>query len=89
MLKKHMNMQLHQLERFNREMEVRATRVESLDIRNKWLQAKKIKNYQSEYDRIRGHMENSVLPYQTTAKVKDRKATLEKLGAKAFDTMRY
>ena len=84
-----MNMQLHQLERFNKEMEVRAARTENLDLRNKWLQAKKVKNYQSEYDRIRGHMENSVLPYQTTAKVKDRKAALERLGARAFDTIRY
>ena len=84
-----MNMQLNQLERYNKEMEVRAARVENLDIRNKWLHAKKVKNYQSEYDRIRGHMENSVLPYQTTAKVKDRKAALERLGARAFDTIRY
>ena len=82
-------MQLHRLERFNKEMEVRAARTERLDLRNKWLQAKKIKNYQSEYDRIRGHMENSVLPFQTTAKVRDRKAALETLGARAFDAMRY
>ena len=82
-------MQLHQLERFNRELEVRAARTENQDLRNKWLEAKKVKNYQSEYDRIRGHMENSVLPFHTTAKVKDRKAALERLGAKAFDTMRY
>ena len=82
-------MQLRQLERFNKEMEVRASRTENLDLRNKLLQAKNVKNYQSEYDRIRGHMENSVLPFYTTAKVKDRKAALEKLGARAFDTMRY
>ena len=82
-------MQLHQLERFNKKMEVRAARTENLDLRNKWLQAKKIKNYQSEYDRIRGHMENSVLPFQTTAKVQNRKAALEKLGGKEFDAIKY
>ena len=33
-------------------------------------------------------MEGSVIPYVTTAKVKNRKKELEKLGAQAFDTMR-
>ena len=88
MLRKHMNMQVHQLERLNKDIEVRVNRAQNLYIRNKWLQQKNIKNYQSEYDRIRGHMENSVMPYVTTAKVKNRKKELEKLGAQAFDTMR-
>ena len=83
-----MNMQLHQLDRLNKEIEVRASRTQNLDIRNKWLHAQKVKNYQSEYDRIRSHMNNSVLPYQTTPQVKNRKKALEKLGAQAFDTMR-
>ena len=83
-----MNMQLHQLERMNKEVEVRAARVENLEIKNKWLRAQKIKNYQSEYDRIRGHLENSVLPYVETRTVRNRKAVLERLGAQAFDTMR-
>ena len=83
-----MNMQLHQLEGMNKEVEVRAARVENLEIKNKWLRAQKIKNYQSEYDRIRGHLENSVLPYVQTRTLRDRKAALERLGAQAFDTMR-
>ena len=83
-----MNMQLHQLERMNKEVEVRAARVENLEIKNKWLRAQNIKNYQSEYDRIRGHLENSVLPYVETRTVRNRKAVLERLGAQAFDTMR-
>ena len=88
MLKKYMNMQLHQLERMNKEVEVRAARVENIEIRNKWLRAQKIKNYPSEYDRIRAHMDNSVLPYVETRKVRNCKAELERLGARAFDTMR-
>ena len=83
-----MNMQVHQLERLNKDIEVRVNRAQNLYIRNKWLQQKNIKNYQSEYDRIRGHMENSVMPYVTTEKVKNRKKELEKLGAQALDTMR-
>ncbi len=88
MLRKHMNMQVHQLDRLNKDIETRVNRVQNLYIRNKWLQQKNIKNYQSEYDRIRGHMENSVMPYVTTAKVKNRKQELEKLGAQAFNSIR-
>jgi uncharacterized protein (DUF111 family) len=88
MLAKHMNMQVHQMERLNKEIEVRTARRANLDIRNKWLQAKKIKNYQSEYDRIRSHMADSSVPFQTREKLKDRKSFLESLGAQAFDGIR-
>ena len=83
-----MDMQLHQLERLNKDIQVRASRTQNLDIRNKWLHAQKVKNYQSEYDRIRSYMNDSVLPYQTTPQIKNRKKALEKLGAQAFHTMR-
>ena len=82
-----MNMQLKQLERLNREMEVRGTRKANLEIRNKWVQSKNIKNYQSEYDRIRSHMANSVVPFVTVERLQSRKSVLERLGAKAFDGM--
>ena len=81
-------MQLHQLERMNREMEVRSTRKVNLEIRNTWQQAKNIKNYQSEYDRIRSHMANSSVPFETVERLNNRKTVLEKLGAQAFDGMR-
>ena len=82
-----MKMQLRQIERLNKEIEVRHSRRENLDIRNKWLQAKKIKHYQSEYDRIRSHMANSTLPFTTQHAVRNRKNVLEKLGARAFHFM--
>ena len=87
MLAKHMNMQLKQLERMNKEMEVRSSRRANLEIRNKWMQAKNIKNYQSEYDRIRSHMANSSVPFETVQRLSNRKSVLEKLGAKALDGM--
>jgi uncharacterized protein (DUF111 family) len=83
-----MNMQVHPLERLNKDIEVRSARRANLDIRNKWLQAKKINNYQSEYDRIRNHMADSSIPFQTREKVRDRKSFLASLGAQAFDTIR-
>ena len=88
MLAKHMNMQLKQLERMNKEMEVRSTRKANLEIRNKWHQAKNIKNYQSEYDRIRSHMANSAVPFETVQRLNNRKSVLEKLGSQAFEGMR-
>ena len=87
MLAKHMNMQLRQLERMNKEMEVRGTRKANLEIRNKWVQSKNIKNYQSEYDRIRSHMANSAVPFESVERLQSRKSVLERLGAKAFDGM--
>ena len=88
MLAKHMRMQLSQLEAMNKEIEVRHARRANIDIRNKWQQAKTVKNYQSEYDRIRSHLGNSSMPYVTKQTVMNRKKTLEALGAKAFDFMK-
>ena len=87
-----MDMQTHQLERMNKEIEVRHNRKANIEIRNGWLRAKTIKNYQTEYDRIRNHMANSAVnstgEWMTREKIKNRKTELEKLGAKAFDVMR-
>ena len=88
MLAKHMRMQLNQVQEMNKEIEVRNARRTNIDIRNRWLQAKTVKNYQSEYDRIRSHLGNSSLPYVTRSVVINRKKTLEALGAKAFDGIR-
>ena len=88
MLAKHMRMQLSQLEAMNKEIEVRHARRANIDIRNKWQQAKTVKNYQSEYDRIRSHLGNSSMPYVTKQTVMNRKKQLEALGAKAFDFMK-
>ena len=87
MLAKHMRMQLSQLEAMNKEIEVRHARRANIDIRNKWQQAKTVKNYQSEYDRIRSHLGNSSIPFVTKQTVMSRKKALEALGAKAFDFM--
>ena len=91
-MRKYMDMQSSQLERINKEIELRHNRTANLNIRNGWLQAKTIKNYQSEYDRIRNHMANSAVntrgEWMTREKLKNRKRALEMLGAQAFDGMR-
>jgi uncharacterized protein (DUF111 family) len=83
MIARHMKIQLDNLERMNKETNIRNSRRANIDIRNKWMEAKTVKNYQSEYDRIRNHMASSSLPYKTKDAVIQRKAVLERLGAKA------
>ncbi len=88
MLARHVRMQLNQLKGMSREIEVRQAMRANLDIRNKWMQANTVKNYQTEHDRIRKHLNNITMPHTTKAVVLQRKQTLEALGAKAFDVMR-
>ena len=81
-------MQTHQLERMNKEIETRHNRKSNLEIRNGWLRAKTIKNYQSEYDRIRGELGTSMMPYVLMEQLIKRKSVLEKLGAQAVSGIR-
>ena len=87
-----MNMQISQLERLNKDIETRHNRIANIAIRNGWLRAQTIKNYQSEYDRIRNHLAtsatNSTGEWITRDKLNNRKGALEKLGAQAFHGMR-
>jgi hypothetical protein len=58
---------------------------ENIEIRNQWMCAKTIKNYKTEYDRIRNHLEHSTTPRTTRDQIIKRKETLEDIGARAFD----
>jgi hypothetical protein len=51
------------------------------------MRAKTIKNYQSEYDRIRSHLSDTTLPGVTREQILKRTKTLESLGARAFDNI--
>jgi uncharacterized protein (DUF111 family) len=83
MIARHMKIQMDNLERKNKEANIINSRRANIDIRKKWMEAKTVKNYQSEYDRIRNHMASSSLPYKTKEAVIQRKAVLERMGAKA------
>ena len=81
-------MQSHQLERMNKDIELRQNRKSNLEIRNGLLRAQTIKNYQSEYDRIRGELKTSMMPYVLMEQLIKRKSALEKLGAQAVNGIR-
>ena len=68
-------------------LEIHQTKVSSLALRNQWLRDQKIANYLNEYDRIRGELSKSNLQGKTVEMLKIRKQMLEKLGAKAFDSL--
>jgi hypothetical protein len=84
-LARYSKMQTKQLQHLNEQIEARASRQQNIVIRNQWMQAKTSKNYQTEYDRIRSHLENNLIPHATKEKVKNRKRDLEALGARAID----
>ena len=84
-LSRHMKKQTKQLMHLNEQIETRAARQQNIVLRNSWMQAKTSKNYQTEYDRIRSHLANSIVPHQTRENINKRKKVLESLGTQAVD----
>jgi hypothetical protein len=72
-LARHMKKQTKQLQHLNEQIEVRAARRQNIALRNSWMQAKVSKNYQTEYDRIRNHLQNSIAPGHTVETINKRK----------------
>ena len=62
-------------------------RTKSTALRRRILEKQQKRNYQSEYDRIRSHVEDSETPSLTKDRLKGRQARLKALGAKAVDTI--
>ena len=80
-------MQLNQAKYLNDQAEIFQNRTKSTALRREILQKQQSRNYQSEYDRIRSHVENSATPSLTKKHITDRQAHLKKLGARAVDTI--
>ena len=77
LLARRSKMQTKQLEQLNHQIEVRASKVKNLALRNQWQQAKTIKNCQSEYNRIRNHLnDNTLIPNTTRLQVNNIKKPL-------------
>lgn len=63
-------------------------RIASVALRKEFLEKQKMKNYSSEYDRLRAHLEtNSTMPYQTRSGLKNRVDHLKALGARAVESI--
>ena len=60
------------------------TREALVQFRYKAIERQRISNYSGEYDRVRGMLQQSMLPSETVKRLKDREDELKKLGARAF-----
>ena len=86
-LNHYQRMQLSQVKYLNDMADVFQNRTKSTALRREILQKQQQRNYQSEYDRIRSHVEDSATPAQTKGHLRNRQADLKKLGAKAVDSI--
>ena len=64
-----------------------ANRTKSIAFRKEVLEKQKRRNYQSEYERLRHHVENSATPSLTRDRLKSRTDHLKSLGARAVDSI--
>ena len=86
-LNHYQRMQLTQVKYLNDMADAFQNRTKSVHLRKEILQKQDQRNYRSEYERIRSHVENSATPALTKDHIKDRQAHLKKLGARAVDTI--
>ena len=86
-LNHYQRMQLTQVKYLNDMAEAFQNRSKSVHLRKEILQKQDQRNYRSEYERIRNHVENSATPALTKHHVTDRVTHFKKLGARAVDTI--
>ena len=81
-MERYSKMQLSQLKHLNDQIKARLMRTTNVALVNEWRQKQNIRNYQSEYDRIRNELANSALPFHTQEGVKKITIELQNMGAK-------
>ena len=84
-MERYSKMHLRELKALNAQIEARLTRGKSIALVNEWRQKQNIRNYTSEYDRIRNELSNSAIPYETKEGLKKRVVELQKMGAKVYN----
>ena len=87
-LNQYQRMQISQVKYLNDMADVFQNRTKSTHLRREILQKQEQRNYRSEYDRIRAHVEDSATPALNKDHLRDKMAHLKKLGAKAVDSIR-
>ena len=80
-------MQLSQVKYLNDRAEIFQNRTKSTHLRREISQKQNQRNYRSEYERIRAHVEDSATPALNKDHLRDKMAHLKKLGAKAVDSI--
>ncbi len=80
-------LQLEQIKHLSDHIDAYRTRAASVALRKEVLEKQNVRNYQSEYDRIRAHLEDSASPYKANVGLQTRAARLKALGAKAVGSI--
>ena len=80
-------MQLSQVKYLNDMADVFQNRTNSTHLRREILQKQEQRNYRSEYDRIRAHMDDSATPAMNKDHLRDRMAHFKILGARAVHSI--
>ena len=78
--------QLSQVKYLNEQADAYRNRTKSVALREEILEKQKRRTRQSEYERLRGHVENSATPALTRGHLKTRTGRLNYLGARAVDS---
>ena len=81
-MERYSKLQLHQLKALNDQIEARLTRTKSVALVNEWRQKHNMRNYTSEYDRIRNELSNSAIPFQTKEGLHKITIELETMGVR-------
>ena len=79
--------QLSQVKYLNDMADAYLNRTKSVALRKEILEKQKQRNYTSEYDRIRGHINNSATPALTKDRLTNRVEHLKNLGARAVESI--
>ena len=79
--------QLSQVKYLNDMADAYLNRTRSVALRKEILEKQNRRNYTNEYDRIRGHINNSATPALTKDRVRNRTEHLKSLGARAVETI--
>ena len=73
------NMHLRQLEHVQRQLDARDSKTKSIMTRKNWLERQTNANYRNEYDRLRGEMGQTRIPFGDKYKLEKRANTLSRL----------
>ena len=84
-LDKHIRNKINDFKQVKDILDAHKTRVESIWLRRKWIEAQKRQNYENGYHRIRAHLDShSILPHAVDrAHLNKRQKELIDLGARA------
>ena len=76
---KHIASKIKYFENLKKQLDFQSTKASSIALRTKWLQKQKQMNYNNEYDRIRGIMEQNNVKEATVENLKRRRKEIENI----------